>query len=202
MKNKVGKPKQFAIEYLETLLLKYVEDHPTKTITFIDLERVTGVGRNTWSRNMSANIEKLNQPIPLTYAGDEDFLPLPNMTELVKCHYGNQQNLIQALQQVNHSVQKLYVQAKGVPQLKQEIGKLQTELAQAKDQSKKDKETIRSLQEQVNHFSQAYKDIAMTSSSPDSDLKNILAFKRGDKKNEDKISADLINQFSMFGPKL
>lgn len=202
MKNKVGKPKQFAIEYLETLLLKYVEDHPTKTITFIDLERVTGVGRNTWSRNMRGKIEKLNQPIPLSYAGNENFLPLPNMTELVKCHYGNQQNLIQALQQVNNSIQKLYIQAKCVPQLEQEIGKLQTELVQAKDQSKKDKETIRSLQEQVNHFSQAYKDIAMTSSSPDSDLKNILAFKRGDKKNEDKISADLINQFSMFGPKL
>jgi vacuolar-type H+-ATPase subunit I/STV1 len=200
-KKKAGKPKQHTIPHLETLLLKYIEDNPTKTITYIDLERQTGVGRNTWVRNMKGKIEALNRPLTIKDVEHEQLLPLPNMAELVRTNYGNQQKLIQVLQHVNNSVQKLYVQAKSVPQLEQEIETLKLQLKSQNEELKKNKETIKLLQEQVSHFSQAYRDIAVTSSFPDSDLKNILEFKKGDRKNEDKIMADLIKQFKMFGPK-
>lgn len=200
-KNKVGKPKQYSMQYLESLLLKFIEDNPSKTITYIELERETGVGRNTWARNMKEKIEALNRPISITDAPQENLLPLPNMAELVKNNYGNKQKLIEALGQLNSAVQKLYVQARSVPQLELKIENLKTELKEMKEQSKKDKEIIKALQEQVNHFSQAYRDIAVTSSYPDSDLKNVFEFKKNDKKNEDKIMADLIKQFGMFGPK-
>jgi vacuolar-type H+-ATPase subunit I/STV1 len=200
-KKTVGKPKQYTLAHLEGLLLKYIEDNPLKTITFIELQRQTGVGRNTWARNMKEKIEALNRPLTINGAGNEQSLPLPNMAELVKSNYGNQQKLIQALQKVNSTIQKLYVQAKSVPQLEQEIEDLKNQLLGLNSESKKDKETIKLLQEQVKHFSQAYRDIAVTSSYPDSDLKNILEFKKGDRKNEDKITTDLIKQFEMFGPK-
>lgn len=200
-KNNVGRPKQYTINYLETLLLKYIEDNPSRTISYMDLERETGVGRNTWFRNMREKIEALNRPITITDAVEGQLLPLPNMAELVNNNYGNKQKLIEALLQVNNSLQKLYVQAKSIPQLKNEIEYLTIQLNKMNDESKKNKETIRSLQEQVNHYSKAYRDIAMKSSYPDSDLKNVFQFKKDDKKNEDKIMADLTRQFEMFGPK-
>ncbi|MEK3721973.1 hypothetical protein [Paenibacillus sp. FSL H8-0034] len=109
--NKVGKPKKHTTELLDNLLLKYIEDNPNMAITFIELEKATGVGRNTWSRNMKEKIQKLNSPIYTLVAQDDKILPLPNMTELVKNNYGNQHKLIQALQQVNNSIQSMYVQA-------------------------------------------------------------------------------------------
>ncbi|MFF2528823.1 hypothetical protein ACFVS2_07895 [Brevibacillus sp. NPDC058079] len=200
-KNKVGRPKQHPLAHLENLLLKFIEEHPSRTITFIELERETGVGRNTWARNMKDRIEALNSPLPITEALQSNLLPLPNMAELVQNNYANKQKLIEELHQVSSILQKLFVQARSVSQLEQEIKRLKMELKKINEQSKQDKETIRSLQEQVDHFSQAYRDIALTSSYPDSNLKNVFEFKKNDKNNEKKITADLINQFGMFGPK-
>jgi flagellar biosynthesis chaperone FliJ len=201
-KSKVGKPKQYTTKHLETLLLKFIEDNPSRRITYIDLERETRVGRNTWARNMKDKIEVLNRPMTINDASQGQILPLPNISELVNNNYGNKQKLIEALLQVNSSVQKLYVQAKNVPHLEQEIENLTSQLKKLDEKSKNDKETIRSLKEQVDHFSQAYRDVAVMSSYPDSNMKNVLEFKKDDKKNENKIMADLIKQFEMFGPKL
>ena len=200
LKKKAGKPKLYTTAQLETLLLKYIEENPKKNISYIELERQTGVGRNTWARNMKEKIEKLNRPITIADSQNE-LLPLPNITELVKNNYSNQQKLIEVLHQVSNIVQKLYVQAKIVPELEKQLEELNLQLKISNEELKNSKDTIKSLQEQVNHYSQAYRDIAVTSSYPDTDLKNVFEFKKGDKKNEDKITADLKKQFEMFGPK-
>ncbi|KAF6590013.1 hypothetical protein NYE46_19090 [Listeria sp. FSL L8-0308] len=199
MKNRVGKPKQYSIDQLDCLLLKYVENNPSATITYIDLERATGVGRNTWSRNMKEKIENLNRPPSILEKGNESSLPLPNMDELVKNNIGNQQKLIQALNQVNSIIQKLYVKAKSVHIFEQEIEDLNNKIIKINEELIVEKNKL--LREQVEHFSQAYRNIAVTSSYPDSELKNVFDFKKGDKKNKDKIMTDLIEQFDMFGPK-
>ncbi|CCC86047.1 hypothetical protein PPM_3110 [Paenibacillus polymyxa M1] len=201
MKNRVGKPKQYSIDQLDCLLLKYVENNPSATITYIDLERTTGVGRNTWSRNMKEKIENLNRPPSILEKGNESSLPLPNMDELVKNNIGNQQKLIQALNQVNSIIQKLYVKAKSVHIFEQEIEDLNNKIIKINEELNVEKNKNKLLREQVEHFSQAYRNIAVTSSYPDSELKNVFDFKKGDKKNKDKIMTDLIEQFDMFGPK-
>ncbi|MHB0859945.1 hypothetical protein ACYCS5_01525 [Paenibacillus sp. SEL3] len=201
MKNRVGKPKQYSIDQLDCLLLKYVENNPSTTITYIDLERATGVGRNTWSRNMKEKIENLNRPPSILEKGNESSLPLPNMDELVKNNIGNQQKLIQTLNQVNSIIQKLYVKAKSVHIFEQEIEDLNNKIIKINEELIVEKNKNKLLREQVEHFSQAYRNIAVTSSYPDSKLKNVFDFKKGDKKNKDKIMTDLIEQFDMFRPK-
>ncbi|MEK3721971.1 hypothetical protein [Paenibacillus sp. FSL H8-0034] len=96
----------------------------------------------------------------------------------------------------------LTIQAKQSVELKQENNILESKVQELMDKSKKDQQTIRLLQEQVKHFSQAYRDIAVTSSYPDSEMNNVFEFKKDDKKNQDKITADLIKQFDMFKPKI
>lgn len=92
MKNKVGKPKKYSLQELRQQLLNYVQKHPNKVISYIDLERETGISRNTWSRNLKDEIAKLNAPIPFTTKIDFDTgIPLPNIFDIVEKNYDNKQ---------------------------------------------------------------------------------------------------------------
>ncbi|HDR4604161.1 MULTISPECIES: hypothetical protein [Bacillus] len=85
MKNKVGKPKTYSLQELQQHLLNYVQKHPNKVISYMDLERETGISRNTWSRNLKDEIARLNEPIPFTTKIDFDTgIPLPNIFDIIE----------------------------------------------------------------------------------------------------------------------
>lgn len=201
MKNKVGKPKKYTTTQLNELLLKYIEEHTNEKITYLALEKATGISRNTWARNMKEEIRKLNEPLPIVSNTGSEVLPLPNIAELVQNNYHNQKKLIDALSQVNRSINNLYEKAKRAYNLEQENSNLIEEIKKLKFEGKQNEEIIKLLKEQVDFYSQQYRNIVATSTYKENGLKNLLEFKRGDSRNTEKITADLIKQFDMFKPK-
>lgn len=201
-KSNTGRPRTYSLEQLDAMLLQYVQQNPNIEVTFVGLEKATGISRNTWARNMRDKIEKINKPLPILPISDvPDNLPLPNVAELVLNLYPNKDKLIEALYQVNKSLHKFYEQAKRAYQLENENEEMAELIKKLKLQAAVDKETIRSLKDQAEYYNQLYRNIVATSTYSSSGLKNVLEFKKGDPKNKDRISADLINQFEMFKPK-
>ena len=85
-------------------------------------------------------------------------------------------------------------------QLEKENIEMVAQIKKLKQDAALDKQAIRTLKEQAEYYNQLYRNIVATSTYSNSDLKNVLEFKKGDPKNKDKISADLISQFDMFKP--
>lgn len=199
MKNKVGKPKKYSIEELHQLLLNYISKYPNTTITYIALERETGISRNTWSRNLKEEISKINKPIPITTNFDLDSaLPLPNIQEIVEKNYANKEKLISTLSHLNQCVNSLYTLARKEEELLHENVLLKKELKHLKQLFNEKETEINELKSQVSFYSQAYRNIVATASYGDNNLTNILEFKTASKQNEEKIAADLSKQFNMF----
>lgn len=178
--------------------MKYVEDHPQGEITYLGLEKATGISRNTWSRNMKEKIDLLNNPLPILDSNNDNSLPLPNISEIIERYYPNKDKIIEAIQHVGRSLQKLFDKAKLAHQLEKEIKCLQEEVSRYKHQAKRSAETIDQLKQQVEFYSAQYRSIALSSTYSEIGLKNVLEFKKGDRKNEDKITAELEKHFSMF----
>ena len=108
-----GKPRTYTIDQLDAMLLQFVQQNPNTQVSYMSLQKATGVGRNTWARNMKEKIDKINQPSPIIdHLQATDSLPLPNIAELVHTLYPNKDKLIEALYQVNRSLHKFYEQAK------------------------------------------------------------------------------------------
>lgn len=200
MTKKAGRPKRYSTEEMKKLLMNFVEENPNSKITYVDLEKATGIGRNTWARNMKVEIQKINEPFPVSNSleQEEKLLPLPNILELVKYHYSNQNKLFEILGHVNKSMQNLYIQAKRVQEIEQENQQLKLRVQILREENQNYQETVNGLKEEVKHYSQAYRNIAATSTYGDKGLKNVFQFKKGDKENEKKISANLTEQFNMF----
>ncbi|MEI4617531.1 hypothetical protein [Bacillus cereus] len=199
MKNKVGKPKKYPLQELRQQLLNYVQKHPNKVISYIDLERETGISRNTWSRNLKDEIAKLNAPIPFTTKIDFDTgIPLPNIFDIVEKNYDNKQKLISSLTHLNACINSLYAIAKKEQAFEMENTTLKIKIKEL-EQTLHEKECeIRELKQQITHYSQAYRNICASSTYREKGMKNVLEFKTGSKENEEKISADLSKQFKMF----
>lgn len=199
-KKKVGKPKTYPEEKLNLLLMKYVEDHPQGEITYLGLEKATGISRNTWSRNMKEKIDLLNNPLPILDSNIGDKLPLPNISDIVERYYPNKDKIIEAMQHLGRSLHKLYDKAKTAHQLEQENKSLHEEVSRHQQEAKRFIETIDQLNLQVEFYSAQYRNIALSSTYSENSIHNFLEFKKEDRKNEDKITADLEKHFNLFNP--
>ncbi|WP_257143171.1 hypothetical protein [Bacillus cereus] len=199
MKNKVGKPKKYLLQELRQHLLNYVQKHPNKTISYIGLERETGISRNTWSRNLKDEIAKLNEPIPFTTKINFDTgIPLPNIFDIVEKNYDNKSKLISSLAHLNTCMNSLYAIAKKEQMFEAENVKFKIKIKELEQTLREKNLEIKELKQQVIHYSQAYRNICVSSTYELQGMKNILEFKTDSKKNEEKISADLSKQFKMF----
>ncbi|PEA54963.1 hypothetical protein CON64_09750 [Bacillus pseudomycoides] len=199
MKNKIGKPKKYSLQELRQHLLNYIQKHPNETISYIALERETGISRNTWSRNLKDEISRLNEPIPFTTKIDFDTgIPLPNIFDIVEKNYDNKQKLISSLTHLNACINSLYAIAKKEQEFEKENSTLKTKIKELEEALHTKTHEIKELKQQVTHYSQAYRNICASSTYGEKGLKNVLEFKTDSKKNEEKISADLSKQFKMF----
>lgn len=199
MKNKIGKPKKYSLQELQQHLLNYVQKHPNKTISYIGLERETGISRNTWSRNLKDKIAKLNEPIPFTTKIDFDTgIPLPNIFDIVEKNYDNKAKLISSLTHLNACINSLYAIAKKERTFESENVGFKVKIKELEQTLREKDREIKKLKQQVIHYSQAYRNICVSSTYGEKGLKNVLEFKTGSEKNEEKISADLSKQFKMF----
>lgn len=199
MKNKIGKPKKYSLQELQQHLLNYVQKHPNKIISYIGLERETGISRNTWSRNLKDEIAKLNEPIPFTTKIDFDTgIPLPNIFDIVEKNYDNKAKLISSLTHLNACINSLYAIAKKERTFESENVGFKVKIKELEQTLREKDREIKELKQQVIHYSQAYRNICVSSTYGEKGLKNVLEFKTGSEKNEEKISADLSKQFKMF----
>ncbi|HHY2674436.1 TPA: hypothetical protein ACV439_002310 [Bacillus toyonensis] len=199
MKNKIGKPKKYSLQELRQHLLNYIQKHPNETISYIALERETGISRNTWSRNLKDEISRLNEPIPFTTKIDFDTgIPLPNIFNIVEKNYDNKAKLISSLTHLNACINSLYAIAKKERTFESENIGFKVKIKELEQTLREKDREIKELKQQVIHYSQVYRNICASSTYGEKGLKNVLEFKTGSEKNEEKISADLSKQFKMF----
>ncbi|MGM0715011.1 hypothetical protein ACWKW1_25235 [Brevibacillus parabrevis] len=199
---KAGKPVQHPISLLEQLLLEYVAKNPNEKVTYLSLEKATGIGRNTWSRKMGGKIEKINAPLPIVNMNPmEDTIELFNLSEFVEAHYDNKDKLIASLTHLNNSFKTLHKKAKKAHLLEKENADLIDEIKNLKLALAESKKDNKKLMNQVKHYSELYRNIAASSTYSEKGLDNVIEFKKGDPNNESFLSSDLIRQFDMFKPK-
>lgn len=143
MKNKLkGRPQNISDEALRKVLVEYSSRYLGK-VTYLGLERETGIKRHVWSRRMSQEIKNLNEPL-ISNTDDDNKLPLPNIESIVEQHFESKKKLIQALSHINDVIQSLYDQNLI---LKKKNENLESKLEQQTDKNKKLNQTIREYEE-------------------------------------------------------
>ncbi|MDE8674456.1 hypothetical protein [Priestia aryabhattai] len=137
-----GRPQKVSDNELRKMLVEYSSDYLGK-VTYLGLERETGIKRHVWSRRMSKEIDRLNEPL-ISYTDNDDKLPLPNIELIVEQHFENKKHLVQALSHINDVVQALYDQNLT---LKNKNHSLEEKLEQQTDKNKKLDQTIKEYEE-------------------------------------------------------
>lgn len=141
---------------LNSKLLEYFTDNPGKKITFLGLEKATGISRFVWKRRMAAEIAKLNNRSQdnVNYSGS---LEIANVAQTIKRLIGERKHkeLDQYLRSVNIAVQNVISKALNYDKLEQKLERI------TKENEEKDK-TIAVLKEAIavankTHFSSAIK---------------------------------------------
>lgn len=137
-----GRPQKISDEVLRKMLVEYSSRYLGK-VTYLGLERKTGIKRHVWSRRMSQEIKNLNEPL-ISHTEDDNKLPLPNIELIVEQHFENKKKLVQALSHVNDVVQSLYDQNLT---FKKKNENLKDKLEQQTDKNKKLVQTIKEYEE-------------------------------------------------------
>ncbi|ASJ54545.1 hypothetical protein BP422_13840 [Brevibacillus formosus] len=188
MKSSRGRPQAYTDQQLKEILLLFVSKNKGK-VSYLALEKETGIKRHVWARRLGKEIQKLNEPkISIQSVGDH--LPLPNVEELIE-HYGqNKTGLIRALGHLNEVVQDFYYQ---VTQYRKDEEKYKQQLELL---TEKDKE-IDELKSQVQHYKQLYEQAFVQSAYPslreENQIKSNLISLTKDKRK--KLSTDFTNAF-------
>lgn len=105
-----GRPSKHTDEELRGILAKYALNNKGQ-ITFLKLEKETGIKRHVWSRRMSEEIKSLNTRGLCVNGNSFEQIELPNIADTVDKHWGNKDDLISALSDYNSYVQKLWKKA-------------------------------------------------------------------------------------------
>lgn len=137
-----GRPQKFSDNELRTILLQYASSYGGR-ITCLGLEKETGIKRHVWSRRMSSDIKKINEPL-LSSTEHSNKLPLPNIELIVEQYFNDKKGLVYSLTHVNEVIQSLYDQSLT---LQQKNTTLEHELEQQKLEIKKLKLTIGEYEE-------------------------------------------------------
>ncbi|WP_242319906.1 hypothetical protein [Bacillus cereus group sp. BfR-BA-01349] len=137
MTKKRGRPQTVTDEELKKVLVTYAAEHPG-IINYSQLEAHTGIKRHVWSRRMKKNIQKLNSPLHAEHL-HTSALPLPNIESIIERYENHPQKLIQALDQFNQTLHKLY--EKNV-KLNERNNKLKKEITQKNEDIKALSNTI------------------------------------------------------------
>ncbi|MDG0875562.1 hypothetical protein L3476_05070 [Paenibacillus thiaminolyticus] len=89
-----GRPSNYTDEQLKEMALDIKKKYKGQKLTYLLLEKETGIGRNTWSRRIPETIEKLNNPVPRSIGiSERDDVYFPNIEQIFDL-YKNDKNKI------------------------------------------------------------------------------------------------------------
>lgn len=137
---KRGKPQQWTDEQLQKIAFEVKYKSSNGKLTALQLERETGIGRNTWSRRMKDFINQLNAPVHVPLLKEGGIITIPTVDELFKNYGGNIIEFKNEIAKLLNIINDLYTDAKQVEALKANATKLQTELDNTKEKLKQSTE--------------------------------------------------------------
>lgn len=134
-----GIDEKYSDNDLKSLLNNYSKNHSGK-ISYLGLEKDTGISRKTWKRRMENTVEKLNQIVISSTRMRNDEIPLPNFDLIIDRYLNDEKGLREALYNIqevfiknydeNHKLTELIAKKdKEINELKEKIDKLKSELA-------------------------------------------------------------------------
>lgn len=177
MTNSKGRPIAVDDQKLKEMAFQVKSKLKGQKVSFLLLEKETGIGRQTWKRRISNYIEELNKPI-IQQENDlmnEDIF-LPNIEEVFERNNNNKKKIIQELYSIEETLRAIYLENQ---ELKKNTNRLSKLTALNEQQALK----IDRLKSQVLHYENMYKSLAVSSAFPhlsaDKDIKNnVLDFKK------------------------
>lgn len=146
---KPGKPENYSKKQLKELLFEYRKKNKG-TISFLGLEKETGISRKTWKRRMGEVIEELNQIVTLQKVTINDAeLPLPNIDLIFDKFSNNPQGLRDALFHLNEVISKIYNDNINLQKTLEEKNKIEKALTKKVEKLEKDNNK---LSNEVAHY--------------------------------------------------
>ena len=130
-----GRPLKQTDDELKQILAKFASSHKGK-ITYLKLEKETGVKRHVWARRMSEEIKSLNTKGLSVNGSSFEEIELPNISDTIDKHWENKDDLISALSDYNLYIQKLWEKAVLQERASERESKLLSEIEDLKKENK------------------------------------------------------------------
>ncbi|EFV74595.1 hypothetical protein MKY20_24755 [Cytobacillus sp. FSL W8-0315] len=181
-----GRPSNYSDEQLKELALEIKNKFKGKKLTYLFLEKETGIGRNTWSRRISETIEELNKPIARSIGlSDSDDVYFPNIEQIFEIYKNDKNKIINELLFIETAFYDLYNEAIN---LKEELNRRKVH----SEELRKKNDDIRLLREQVKHYEQLYNQLMVSSAFPHLQSQNQIKDNliRFDKKNKKHLTLE------------
>ncbi|MEG2867898.1 MAG: hypothetical protein RR894_09130 [Terrisporobacter sp.] len=105
-----GRPCKITNEELSKILLDYASRNQGK-ITYLQLEKETGIKRHVWARRMKSEIDSINNKAINIDTSNFEKIPLPNVVDIIEKYFGNKQKLIDEFLSYNDYIQSLWDKA-------------------------------------------------------------------------------------------
>lgn len=96
-KKQRGRPRDVDDRKLKEIALKIKAKFKGQKLTFLLLEKETGIGRQTWSRRIADYIEEINKPIIRPSSAISDDIYFPNIEEIFTKNNNNKSKIINEL---------------------------------------------------------------------------------------------------------
>lgn len=189
---KKGAPLKYTDKQLKDALLKYISKNPGRKITPSLLERETGINRFLWTRRMSEQIAKVNEPVQLEITEGKASLPLPNVVELVETYWNNKTGLISALGHFNEMLNALYQKAKDYDFILKQNQDSSAHLSQKEDQ-------IKVLENEIKLLKKQYLEVAVKSTykafQEEEGLEKVISITKNKKTVERALNTDIVKMY-------
>ncbi|BAE82620.1 hypothetical protein [Desulfitobacterium hafniense] len=187
-----GRPSNYSDEQLKEMALQIKNKFKGQKLTYLFLEKETGIGRNTWSRRIPETIDELNKPISRTIGLTEnDDVYFPNIEQIFEVYKNDKNKIINELHFIEATFIELYNEAKN---LKDELNRRKGE----SDELRLKNDEIRLLREQVKHYEQLYNEQMVSSAFPHLHSQNQLKDNLIRFDNNNRKHTTLENMESLF----
>jgi len=172
-----GRPQSITDDELRKVLLEYASKSPGK-ISYLGLEKETGIKRHIWARRMKDEIRAINNKTLNIDASKFIQIPLPNVIDMIEKYFGNKDKLIEAFLVYNDYIQALWEKA-----LKYEKGK-ETEI-ELRQKIKELESEVKFLKGNRKYYKEQYEKICVESTyaskQKEKNIKDVLKIDDGKK---------------------
>jgi len=145
---------------LKTLALETKKKFGSKPLTYLGLEKETGIGRNTWKRRIERFIKELNNPIPRSFDSTSPVEAyFPNIEDIFEKYGDNKQRIINELLQFELLFQELFIERNNLLKKISSLEKKHNELNTLQG-------SLDLLIIQKDHYQSLYEEIIISSIEP------------------------------------